>query len=310
VTAALGWPWAFALAVPLGLATVALAPRVLPEDERPERRAARVAPLRALAVAPGVGLLILALTEAEARGLADARTLGPLAASAALLAWFARGERRALLGRPRALGANLAIVANAGAFSGVMVLSTLYLQRVVGLSALAAGLGFVPLAVSAGAGGPAAAVLARRLGARRLVAASFAVTAAAVLWLARAPTDGAYATAVLPAFAVSGFTFATAAVPLTAAAVAGAGPAGKGAAAGLFQTCTHAGGAAVLAALVVCAAARSERAAAGGLDGAAALAAGYRFAFLLTAALLTTGAVVAWTLLRRPARASPPAAAP
>jgi hypothetical protein len=240
------------------------------------------------------------------------RALAPIALAATVLAGFARRERRAGGGGAgrRALAANLAIVANAGAFSGVLVVSTLHMQRVLGFSALEAGLGFVPLALSAGAGGPAAARLVARFGARAVVAASFLVTAGAALWLARAPAGSGYAAAMLPAFAIAGFTFATAAVPLTAEAVADAAPAAKGAAAGLFQTCTHAGGAAVLAALVVCAAARSDRAAAGGADATAALLAGYRLAFALTAALLAAGAVVTLALLRRPARASRPATAP
>jgi MFS family permease len=308
VTAALGWPWAFLLAVPLGAATVAVAPRVL--DERRPERPARIDPLGAIAVAAGVGLLIFALTEARARGIGAARTLVPLGVALALLAAYARRERGGLAVDRRAAVANLAIVANAGAFGGVLVLSTLTMQRVRGFSALEAGLAFVPLALSAAAGGPAAARLVDRFGAQRVVVASLAVTAASVLWLARAPAGDGYATTLLPAFTVAGFTFATAAVPLTAEAVAGAAPAAKGAAAGLFQTCTHAGGAAVLAALVVCAAARSDAVAAHGATATDALLAGYRLAFALTAGLLAAGAVIALALPRRPARASRPAGAP
>jgi EmrB/QacA subfamily drug resistance transporter len=310
VTTALGWPWAFLLAVPLGAATVAVAPRVL--DEQRPRRPERIDPLGAIMVATGVGSLIYGLTAAEARGVADARTLAPIVLAAAVLAGFAHRERErgAVAGGRRALAADVAIVANAGAFGGVLVLSTLHMQRVLGFSALEAGLGFVPLVLSAGAGGPAAARLVARFGTRGVVAASFVITAGAALWLAGAPVGTGYAAALLPAFAVGGFTFATAAVPLTAEAVADAAPAAKGAAAGLFQTCTHAGGAVVLAALIVCAAARSDGAAARGADATAALLAGYRLAFVLTAALLAAGALVALALLRRPAPPSPPATAP
>jgi hypothetical protein len=98
--------------------------------------------------------LIFALTRAHAIGVAAAGTLAPLAGSLALLAGFAALERRAkaalvprrLLRRRRALAACLAIVANAGAIVGVVVLSTLYLRRILGFSALEAGLAFVPLA--------------------------------------------------------------------------------------------------------------------------------------------------------------------
>jgi MFS family permease len=287
VTAALGWQWAFLLAVPFGALALAAAPRVL--DERRPQRPARVDAAGAVAVAAGVGLLIFALTEPMPVALVPAL---------ALLAAFARRERGTLAGDRRAAVANGAIVCNAGAFGGIVVLSTLTMQRVLDFSPLEAGLGFVPLALSAAAGGPGAARLVARFGARSVVAVSFAVTAAAALWIARAPAG--YAVAFLPAFAVCGFTFATAAVPLTAEAVAGAAPERKGASSGLFQTCTHAGGAAVLAALVACAAART--------DATASLLAGYRFAFGLTAVLLAVGGLVAATLL--PGRASAPATAP
>jgi MFS family permease len=160
-----------------------------------------------------------------------------------------------------------------------------YLQRVLGFSALEAGLAFVPLAVSAGAGGPLAARLVDRFGVRPVVTVSFLATVAAALWLSRAPAGGAYAVAVLPAFAVGGLAFATAAVPLMAESVAEAGPGEKGVAAGLFQTFSHAGGAIVLAVVVI-----------------AALLAGYRLAFLLVAALLLTGAAAAGALLPRRGR--------
>jgi MFS family permease len=304
VTSALGWPWVFLLAVPIAVATVAVAPRFLGE-QRPNGRAARLDPLAAPVAATGLAALILALTRVEAHGVAAPATVIPLGAGVVLLAGFAALERRAadplvpraVLRRRRPRAANLAIVANAGAFGGLLVLSALAMQRVMGFGALEAGLGFIPLALSAAAGGPAAAPLAARFGAPRVVGASFVVTSAAMVWVAVAP-EHTYAVALLPAFAVAGFTFATAAVPLTDTAVADAGPAEHGAAAGVFQTSTHAGGAAVLAVLVVAAAAWTRGVAADGPPGTDALAAGYRFAFALTAALLLAGAVLTAALLR------------
>jgi EmrB/QacA subfamily drug resistance transporter len=299
VTALLGWPWVFYVIVVAGVATLVITPRVVEES-----RAARAQPLNlpsALAAASGLALLIFALTSAQATGI-GAGTLGALAGSAAMLTGFAALERHAespllprhLLRRRRALAAYVAIVANAGAFIGVVVLSTLYMQEILGLSALEAGLAFVPLAVSAGAGGPLAPPLIERFGARAVVATSLTITAAGVALLARVPVDGAYATTLLPVFAVTGFTFATAAVPLTAEAVADAPSGDHGIAAGLFQTFTHVAGTVVLPLVTIAAAARTE--ALGG--GHAALTAGYRLGFALAAALLLMGAVAATLLLR------------
>jgi MFS family permease len=181
------------------------------------------------------------------------------------------------------------------------------MQRVLGFSPLEAGAGFVPLAVSAGAGGPLAAPLLARFGVRRVVVTSLLVTTAALVALSRALALRSYAQALLPVFTLIGFTFATAAVPLTAEAVADAAPDEQGAAAGLFQTFTHVGGAVVLAVLAISAAARSDAAHdASALD---ALVAGYRLAFVL-AAIVLASAAAAFALLRREPRARPRGGAP
>jgi EmrB/QacA subfamily drug resistance transporter len=305
ITSLLGWPWVFYVIVVVGLATLAITPRAV-EESRPTQARQPLNGPSALAAAGGLALLIFTLTRAQAVGLGAAGTLAPLAGSLVLLAGFAVLESHAespllprrLLRRRRALAAYVAIVANAGGFVSVIVLSTLYLQRILGFSALAAGLAFVPLAVSAGAGGPLAAPLIDRFGVRAVVAASLTITAAGVALLARVPVDGRYPTAILPIFAVTGFTFATAAVPLTAEAVADAPPTDHGIAAALFQTFTHVGGAIVLALVIIAAAGRTDAALDDGAGHAAALTAGYRLGFVLAAAFLLVGAAAATALLR------------
>jgi EmrB/QacA subfamily drug resistance transporter len=306
VTSVLGWPWVFYVVVGVGLATLAVAPRVIEESRATEARRPLNVPA-ALAAAGGLALLIFSLTRAQTIGFGAAGTLAPLAGSLLLLAGFALLERRAaspllprrLLRRRRATAAYMAIVANAGAFVSVIVLSTLYLQRILGFSALEAGLAFVPLAVSAGAGGPLAAPLIDRFGVRTVVGASLAITAGAVALLSRVTVDAGYLTSVMPMFAICGFTFATAAVPLTAEAVADAPASDHGIAAGLFQTFTHVGGAIVLPLVIIATVTRTDSALADGAGHATALTAGYRLGFLIVAALLLLGAVVSTALPSR-----------
>jgi EmrB/QacA subfamily drug resistance transporter len=306
ITSVLGWPWVFYVIVAIGLATLAITPRAI-EESRPTQTRRPLNVPSALAAAGGLGLLIFSLTRAQALGPAAAGTLAPLAGSLVLLAGFAVLERRSespllprrLLRRRRAAAAYMAIVANAGAFVSVIVLSTLYLQRVLGFSALEAGLAFMPLAISAGAGGPVAAPLIDRLGVRAVVGGSLAITAGAVALLARVTVDGDYVASVMPIFAVCGFTFATAAVPLTAEAVADAPPSDHGIAAGLFQTFTHVGGAIVLPLVIIATVARTDAALAEGAGHATALTAGYQLGFLIVASLLLLGAAVSTVLLPR-----------
>ena len=129
LTASLGWPWCFFLVVPFGLAAAALAPAVL-EESRDEQAPRPDLPGAALCAA-GCGMLVFGLVRIERDGVAAAPFL---VAAVLLLAAFLVVERRAatpmvrpaiLRHRPLA-GANLAIIANAGGFTGMTFMATLY----------------------------------------------------------------------------------------------------------------------------------------------------------------------------------------
>jgi EmrB/QacA subfamily drug resistance transporter len=279
LTASLGWPWCFFIVVPLGVAAAALAPVAL--DESSDEDAPRLDLPGAVLAAGGCGLLVLGLVRVEHAGLAGA---APALAGVALLAGFVAWERRAPapmlrldVFRHRPLtGANLSIAANAGGFTGMMFLTTLYMQDVLGFTAMEAGLAFVPLALSAAAGGLAAPRIVQRAGPRRTAMISLAVTAAAFLLLTQVPSADGYPPVVLPAFLVAGFSFATAFVPLTSQGMSGVRDGEQGLASGLIQTSTHLGGALVLALLATTAA-----------------ASGFEAGFLVAAAILALGAIAA-----------------
>ncbi len=300
LTASLGWPWCFFLVVPFGLAAAALAPSVL-EESRDEQAPRPDLPGAALCAA-GCGMLVFALVRIERDGVGAAPFL---VAAVLLLAAFLAVERRAAapMVRPAVLrhrplaGANLAIVANAGGFTGMTFMATLYMQQVLGYGALEAGLAFLPLALMATAGGLMAPRLIDRAGPRRTATVSLAVTAAAFLFLARVPVDDGYLTVVLPGFVVAGFSFATAFVPLTSQGMTGVREGEKGLASGLFHTSTHLGGALVLAILATAAAARTEAARTAGEVGATALTSGFALAFVLAAGILALGALSASRML-------------
>ena len=84
------------------------------------------------------------------------------------------------------------------------------MQQVLGYGALEAGLRFMPLALTAGAGGLAAPRIIARIGARRTAVISLAATATAFLFLTRLPAEDGYVPVLLPAFLVAGFGFASA----------------------------------------------------------------------------------------------------
>jgi EmrB/QacA subfamily drug resistance transporter len=304
LTASLGWPWCFFVVVPFGLAAAALAPAVLEESR--DASAPGLDVPGAVLCAAGCALLVFGIAQLERAGPVG---LVFIAGGTALLVAFLAVERRAsapivrpaiLRHRPLA-GANLAVIANAGGFTGMTFMATLYMQQVLGFGALEAGLAFVPLAVTAAAGGLLAPRMVARAGPRRTAAASLATTAATFVFLTRLPQSGGYLPMLLPAFLVAGFSFATAFVTLTSQGMTGVRDGERGTASGLFHTSTHLGGAFVLAVLATAAAARTEAARDAGELAGAALTAGFAVAFAVAAAIVVLGALTALRTLPRTA---------
>ena len=141
---------------------------------------------------------------------------GPLALAAALLTAFALAEYRAERGggsplvplrvfRSRSLTfGGLALLAATGIQVGVVLLSSLFLQGVLGASAVRAGVEFLPPVVLTGLGAGLAAHLMRKAGSRVLAVAGFALMAAGAFWLSRATASGGYWSELLPGLALLG----------------------------------------------------------------------------------------------------------
>jgi len=174
-----------------------------------------------------------------------------------------------------------------------MFMTTLYMQQVLGFSAIEAGLGFLPMVVAATIGGAVGPRIVGRLGARRVAIGGHAATAAAFLWLAQLPLRDGYVPVLLPAFLVIGFALANAFVALTTQGMTGVRDGEKGLASGLYQTSMHLGGALVLAVLATVAAARTASALDSGEATAEAITSGFALAFLLAAGILTLSALSA-----------------
>ncbi|MEV5831076.1 MFS transporter [Spirillospora sp. NPDC052242] len=297
LTEALSWRWILLVNVPVGLAAAVLARRV-PDGRRARARRLDV-PGAAVATA-GLSLLAFGIMQAESRGWTDARTAGALGGAAVLLAALARIEARAAdplvpprLVRSRAIGLGNVLMLLAGACFAVPMwyFLTLYMQDVLGFSALETGLGFLPhTLLTMLVGLQVTPRLMRRVDDRVLVAAGAAVAAAGFAWqsaaagLAAGGGDASYVRDVLgPAVLVSvgGGLLNT---PLTATVTAGVAGRDAGAASGLMNTAKQVGGAVGLAAL-------------------AAATATYGAAFLAMAAML---AVVAAASLALPARRDAP----
>ncbi|MEU4780914.1 MFS transporter [Micromonospora sp. NPDC023633] len=320
-----GWPAIFGINLPIGLGILLGAVRLLDADRGVGLRAG-LDLLGAALVTAGLMLAVLAIVGAGEHGWASARTVGAAGFAAALLGAFALRQRATatpllpprVLRTPDLVAANVVQFLMVAAFFGFQFLLALELQLVLGLDAAATGLAFLPTPVvialvSLGLAGR----LTARYGARPVLLTGLALAVVGFLLLARLPVDGGYLTDVLPALLVFGAAGGLSLPAVTTLAMAGADPADAGLASGLVNTTQQVGGALGLAALATLAATRTDGLRDAGWAAADALAAGYRTAFAVAAALVTAALLLALATLRRrpapepaPARTAPPLRAP
>jgi hypothetical protein len=301
LTQAVDWRAIFLINLPVGLAVATAVIRVLPLDAgRPRWRQIDVG--GAVLGTAGVAALVFALSQAESAGWTSLQTLGIAGAGVALLAAFAAHERRTPLPlldvrrlADRAVGGGFAMMlAAAAVLFGSFLLSSLYMQQVLGSSALETGLGFLPLALVIGAGVHAASHVIDRHGVRGPLPAGFAVTAAGMLLLSGAPVDGDYFTDVLPGMLMAGGGLGVVLVSVAVSVLAGARGEDSGMLSGLNTTGHELGGSLGLAVLATIA-----TAAAAGPNGAAteAISAGIGDAFVAAALIAGFAALTAFALL-------------
>jgi len=179
---------------------------------------------------------------------------------------------------------------------------TLYMQQVLGYSAIKAGLSYLPLAVSISLAAGIASQLVTRIGFKLVLAAGMLLIAIALLWFSQVSVDGSYTTDILGpsllAAAGLGFAFVT----TTIAAVSGVREQESGLASGLINTSQQIGGALGLAVLATVANSRTEDIVASSGGGRSALqdalTEGFQSAFLGGAAIATLGLILTLVLIR------------
>jgi hypothetical protein len=167
----------------------------------------------------------------------------------------------------------------------------LYLQRVLGMTPLQAGLALTPGAVGIAVGARGASRWIAALGLRRSFAAGTLLAAASLLWLSGIDVHGRYAVDVLVPLTLAMVGFGASGLPLTLTATSGLGPERAGLASGLLSTTRQVGSAVNLAVLVAIATAWA--AGHGGPDTAIGLTEGFGVGFLVAAGLLVVASAFA-----------------
>jgi EmrB/QacA subfamily drug resistance transporter len=211
LTSWLGWESVFFINVPIGVAVGLLTLHLVPAT-RPRAPRGRLDLPGALAVVAGLVLLVYAIQGTDDYGWRSARTWVPLGLAGGLLAAFGVIERR--VSRPLVPPATWSVhslVAGVGlmfAATGLLIatffLNSLYLQHILGASALETGLAFLPLTLVIAAGAHVASRLIGRVGARALAVAGLGLMGVAAFLIAAAPDEASYRADLLPGFLVLG----------------------------------------------------------------------------------------------------------
>jgi EmrB/QacA subfamily drug resistance transporter len=303
LTSGLGWEWVLFVNVPIALVAAALAPRLFGESRAPGG-SRRIDVAGAITVTGATVAAVYALVEANHAGWTSLQTLGLGGAAVALLAAFVAIEARVaaplvplgVFRNAHVRAANLAMVAAGAAMFGLFFFLSLYLQQILGYSALEAGVSQLPLAgtlvVAAGLAGP----LAEKLGVRPLLLGGLALFAVGLAWFSRLPVDGAFLPDVLGPSLLVGLGLALTFVALTISSVTGVGDHEYGLASGLINTSQQIGGAIGLAILTAVADQGATRSKAHGLG---AVNDGFQLALLVAAGLAVLALVAAAALAPR-----------
>jgi MFS family permease len=302
ITTWLGWRLVFLVNVPIGAVAAALTMRLVPAVRAgvTERRGLDVG--GAVAIFTGLVLFVYAIESAATYGWTSAHTLAALAPAVALLAAFVVIERSVRwplipprIWRVRSLVSGVAAMAGAtGVMAGVFFLNSLYLQRVLGATALEAGLAFLPFALAIALAAHVGSRMLPHLGTRLTAAGGLVVAGAGTLLLSRVPVQPTYATDLLPGFLAIGIGLGLVFVAVSVAAMADVRDDEAGLASGLTITGHEVGaalGVAMLSAIMTTVAGTAAT--------AASFAAGYRVS--LVAASIFAAALTVVVLLAVPA---------
>ena len=301
LTGLLSWRWVFFVNVPLGVLLLLAAVWALP-GRPPGHVRGRLDLPGSISVTVGTAALVAAVILGEEHGFASARALGCFALAAGSAILFVVVERRAaepivpldvFRVRPVAVANGLSALVG-GALPATMFFLALYLQRVLGMNPLEAGLALTPGAIGIALGARGASRWLAVLGPRRSFLLGTLLSAGALFWLAGIDVEGRYAVDVLVPFTLAFAGFGAAGLPLTVTATSGLGPERAGLASGLLSTARQVGSAVNLAVLVAIATAWA--AGHGGAGTATGLTAGFGVGFLVAATVLVVASVGALAL--------------
>jgi EmrB/QacA subfamily drug resistance transporter len=306
ITQVISWHWIFFVNLPIGVATILFATRLIQSDQGIGLgQGADV--LGAGLVTAALMLGVYAIVDSDGSGLRSPHTLGLGAVAIGLLVAFI--VRQALAANPlmplrlfrsRSLsGANLVQALMVAAFFGFFFLGSLDMQRVLQYGPLAIGLAFLPntVAMAALSVGLSTRLIAR-FGLRVVVLAGLTCLAVGLALFAHTTVHADYVRDLFLPMILLGVGAGLAFTSLSLVAMSGVEPSDAGLASGLLNTTTQVGASLGLAVLATLASTQAGSLLASGHSPVAALSGGYHLTWAISAGLVLASTILAAILLR------------
>jgi EmrB/QacA subfamily drug resistance transporter len=306
LTRYVGWETIFFLNVPIGSTALLLARYVVPES-RLEVARRRYDPFGGITITGGLLVLVYALSKAPQTGWASLQTISLFAVAAALVLAFLAIETRVdapllplRIFRLRTLaGANAVGLLLGGSFFAFIFVGTLYMQQVLGYSAIKTGLAWLAASVTSVAFAGLSQALVTRISARLVLAAGMAMIGGGILWATAVPVHGHFWNDLAGPFFLAGAGTAFAFIPVSIAGLAGVAEHEAGLASGLLNTSQQVGGAIGVAIASTVTATHFEALTAAGSTTPAALTGGFQWALWVCGAVGVAAIPVTFLLVGR-----------
>ncbi|HSX30363.1 MAG TPA: MFS transporter [Candidatus Saccharimonadales bacterium] len=256
ITQYLGWRWNFFINVPVALAVVFAAWRLVPTHESEETHNELDLP-GAVSITGALMLLVYGLVEAPSHGWTAHSTLAYFIMSAALFVYFVMNEQRAkhplvpfkIFRIRNVTAADLTMMPIMAAMFSTFFFTSLYAQKVLGYTPVKAGLGFLVIPICIAISATNVPRLLKKVGFKPILMVAPLITASALFYLAHVRVGGSYAHDLLPGFVLMGLGMGATFVTITIAATTGVHGKESGLASGLLNTSQQIGGAVGLAVL-------------------------------------------------------------
>jgi EmrB/QacA subfamily drug resistance transporter len=307
LTEHLSWHWIFFVNVPVGIVAIAASFLLITESRDDTHESLDLPGLGTSAL--GLFALTYGLIEANAYGWTSARIVGSFVIAAVALASFVQIERRrrspmldlSLFRSGTYAGANVSMLLVALAMFGIFFFVSLYMQNILGYSAVQAGAAFLPMTVLIILVAPFAGKASDKYGSRWLMTIGMVLLGVQLLYLSQMSADATFWN-LLPGFIVGGFGMAMTMTPTAAAATRAVPVEKSGVGSAVLNAMRQVGGSLGVALMGAIVAAQTK-----GNPSVDGFMAGFERALIVAALIAFAGSIVAFALVRQEAATEEPA---